>query len=81
MQYDELLFLLLLLLLLLRILLLLLLLLEPGRVLAFSTSLFHFFLFLVNSFQFFTLSTSISLRIPSILGSSYWSFSKWFPVG
>jgi hypothetical protein len=34
--------------------------------LAFSASLFHFFLFLVNSFQFFTFSTSICLRIPSI---------------
>jgi hypothetical protein len=34
--------------------------------LAFSTSLFHSFLFLVNSFQFFTWSTSISSRIPSV---------------
>jgi hypothetical protein len=34
--------------------------------LAFSTKLFHSFLFPVNSFQFFTFSTSISLMIPSI---------------
>jgi hypothetical protein len=34
--------------------------------LSLSTRLFHSFLFPVNSFQFFTLSTSISLRIPSI---------------
>ena len=63
-----------------RLLLLLLLLLQhynPGWVLAFSTSLFHSFLFILNSFQFFTLSTSISLRI-SILGSSCWAFSKWY---
>jgi hypothetical protein len=34
--------------------------------LVFSTSLFHSFLFPINSFQFFTFSTCISLRIPSI---------------
>ena len=74
------------------ILLLLLLLLHhynPGWVLAFSTSLFHSFLFLVNSFQFFTLSTCISLRIPSIhlfLGLSaglfrlHYLHNVWSPV-
>ena len=49
--------------------LLLLLLLQhynPGWVLAFSTRLFHSFPFPINSFHFFTLSTCISLRIPSI---------------
>ena len=39
---------------------------NPMWVLAFSTSLFPSFLFLVKSFQFFTLITSISLRIPLI---------------
>jgi hypothetical protein len=34
--------------------------------LPFSTSSFHYLLFIVNSFLFFTLSTSISFRIPSI---------------
>ena len=53
-----------------HVVLLLLLLLQhynPGWVLAYSTSLFNSFLFLLSSFQFFfTLSTSTSLRIPSI---------------
>jgi hypothetical protein len=39
---------------------------NPRWVLAFSATFFHSFLFLVNSFQFFKLSTSRSLRIPSI---------------
>jgi hypothetical protein len=52
-----------------------------GWVLAFSKRLFHSFLFPINSFQFFTLSTCKSLRIPSIhlfLGLSAGLFPNGF---